>query len=76
MAQKWADICYFEHGGTEGTENTSGFSAVGQNLAIGTSPVNRDGVDATDRWFAEEDYYTLETNYCLPGEMCGHYTQV
>ena len=77
MSQRWADTCVYEHGGLEGPGYTSSFKNVGQNLAYSTDPITgKDGIDATDRWHSEEDFYTLETNYCLPGEMCGHYTQV
>ncbi|QCD80415.1 pathogenesis-related protein 1 [Vigna unguiculata] len=32
--------------------------------------------DAVRVWADEEKYYTYATNSCVPGQMCGHYTQI
>ncbi|KDP43810.1 hypothetical protein JCGZ_23018 [Jatropha curcas] len=32
--------------------------------------------DAVSAWASEEKYYSYETNSCVEGEMCGHYTQI
>ncbi|XP_072035833.1 uncharacterized protein [Amphiura filiformis] len=77
MSQKWADTCVYEHGGTEGTYNTSPYSSVGQNLARGTYPSSKSGVEITNLWHAEEEDFTYDTNTCKPlPKQCGHYTQV
>ena len=35
-----------------------------------------DGADVTDGWGSEKQDYSLPTNSCAPGAVCGHYTQV
>ena len=35
-----------------------------------------DGADVTDGWGGEKQDYSLPTNSCAPGAVCGHYTQV
>ncbi|KAL2635444.1 hypothetical protein R1flu_006923 [Riccia fluitans] len=32
--------------------------------------------DACRFWLNEKAYYNYESNYCRPGKMCGHYTQI
>ena len=32
--------------------------------------------DALTAWYEEKADYTYSTNACVPGRMCGHYTQV
>ena len=32
--------------------------------------------EAVESWVRENQYYNADTNECVPGEMCGHYTQV
>ncbi|XP_072035843.1 cysteine-rich venom protein DIS2-like [Amphiura filiformis] len=77
MAQKWADTCVYEHGGKKGSYNTSPYSYVGQNLAIGTTSSSNSGVYVTDAWHAEEEDFTYDTNTCRPPpKKCGHYTQI
>ena len=76
MSQKWADSCVYEHGGIDGVDNISPYTSIGQNLAVGTRPESKSGVTATDLWHDEEEFYDYNNDYCRPGEMCGHYTQV
>ncbi len=74
MAQEWAENCDFQHGQTE---NISPHRIVGQNLFAGSGDIlYKSGVFATEKWFEEEQWYNYETDSCVPGEMCGHYTQV
>ena len=80
MAQRWADQCEYEYGGTTGSH----WSNVGQNIAFGYRRFeNRDGVVATNIWHAEGADYTYDApcesgkvcGYCTYG-TCGDYTQV
>ncbi|XP_033375807.1 peptidase inhibitor 16 isoform X2 [Parus major] len=31
---------------------------------------------AIEEWYREKKFYNLRTSTCVPGQMCGHYTQV
>ncbi len=74
MAQDWANLCNFEHGGFE--PNISPFDSVGQNLYVASEgSVNADsGVVATEKWHDEEAFYDYHSGSCT--SVCGHYTQV
>lgn len=37
---------------------------------------NATPIDAIDSWANERLNYDLKSNTCLPGKVCGHYTQV
>ena len=74
MAQSWADLCIYEHGGFE--PNLTPFINVGQNLFIGTGAGSDSGLLATELWHDEDQYFSFDTNSCQSGEVCGHYTQV
>lgn len=54
-----------------------GVSWVGENLYI-TSNYQYEGVTkaAIQAWYNEKSDYEYESNTCMPGEVCGHYTQV
>ena len=77
MAQSFADKCYSGHRGTEGSDNTSPYDYVGQNIASGPGREQGyydDGVKVTDAWHSEEKYYTYAWDSC--SGVCAHYTQV
>ena len=65
VAQAYAEVCVFEHSMGE----------YGENLYVNT------GYQATPKevvegWASEVEFYDYDENSCVPGEMCGHYTQV
>ena len=47
----------------------------GENLFIGT-PASYSAADAVNAWAAEREYYSYDTNTCMTGQVCGHYTQL
>ncbi|XP_034682109.1 pathogenesis-related protein PRB1-2-like [Vitis riparia] len=53
----------------------SGAPGYGENLFIGT-PNNYSARDAVNAWAAERPYYNYDTNTCMTGRVCGHYTQL
>ncbi|KAL0559782.1 hypothetical protein IC582_000157 [Cucumis melo] len=46
----------------------------GENIAWGSS--NLAGTVAVRMWVSEKQFYNYDTNSCVRGKMCGHYTQV
>jgi pathogenesis-related protein 1 len=67
-AQAWADQCNYSHSVPVGQ---------GQNLFATTLP-SASGTEAVKAWMGEKADYTYGTTggKCVPGKMCGHYTQV
>ncbi|XP_074269214.1 pathogenesis-related protein PR-1-like [Silene latifolia] len=61
--------CALEHSFPEG-----GFK-LGENIYWGSGALWRPK-DAVDAWASEEKYYDYESNTCVQGQMCGHYTQI
>jgi len=67
-AQEYADILAvsgaFEHSGWGYGENifASSYSSV--------------YLDAINAWYGEKENYNYADNSCIPGEQCGHYTQL
>ncbi|KAL0478682.1 hypothetical protein AKO1_008303 [Acrasis kona] len=49
---------------------------VGENIFASTGDGTLTGVDATNNWGSEKQYYNYTTNTCQSGEQCGHYTQI
>ncbi|XP_075065651.1 glioma pathogenesis-related protein 1 isoform X2 [Mixophyes fleayi] len=74
IAKSWTSKCINDH-------NTDlrkvglhpVFRSVGENLYNGP---DTQMVAITKDWADEVAYYNYDTNECVPGEMCGHYTQV
>ncbi|KAH1117125.1 hypothetical protein GLYMA_17G066100v4 [Glycine max] len=66
--QRKAD-CKLEHSFPE-----DGFK-LGENIYWGSGSAWTPS-DAVRAWADEEKYYTYATNTCVPGQMCGHYTQI
>jgi len=50
----------------------------GENLWSGSGimAMEFDPINAIDKWFIEYEFYEFENQTCVPGELCGHYTQV
>ncbi|WJX26443.1 hypothetical protein P8452_15365 [Trifolium repens] len=46
----------------------------GENIAESSGDMN--GTEAVKLWVDEKPYYDYNSNSCVNGEMCGHYTQV
>ena len=75
MAQKYVDRCNVGHGGTDGSDNLTPHSWVGQNYAAGPGEDWSSGVVITDKWHDEEEFYSYGNGgWC--SSVCGHYTQV
>ena len=45
-------------------------------LLIGFASGSRNVLSATRRWEREQNNYNVYTGACIPGKLCGHYTQV
>lgn len=66
----WATRCVWQHSGTPN---------VGENLYATTQrvhPLLFKPSDSVNSWGEERIYYSYATNSCIPGKVCGHYTQV
>lgn len=74
MAQAWAESCVWQHGQPE-LDTEPPFNAIGQNLfaASGRALNLTRGVQL---WYDEKTDYDYDTQRCVVGRMCGHYTQV
>jgi pathogenesis-related protein 1 len=66
VAQAYAEKCIWAHS----TDNDYGENLYA-NTGSGTTPQ-----DVVEGWVSEDEFYDYESNSCVPGEMCGHYTQV
>ncbi|XP_071624787.1 peptidase inhibitor 16 isoform X2 [Heliangelus exortis] len=66
FAQAYAEKCIWDHNKERGRR--------GENL-FAMAPI-LDLEFAVEDWNAEEKYYNFSTATCVPGQMCGHYTQV
>lgn len=75
VAQAYAETCVFRHNPERSQQAGQLYAYVGENLAITSNP-KKNYTDLINSWFQEREYYDFETNSCLPGQMCGHYTQV
>ena len=78
FAQEYAENCTFLHSRSADRMNlVDGVSWVGENLYI-TSASQYEGVtkDAIEAWHNERSDYNYDSNTCMPGRVCGHYTQV
>ncbi|XP_070573942.1 peptidase inhibitor 15-like [Ptychodera flava] len=76
MAQTWVDYCHWEHGDPDIQHS---YEHTGQNMWVfGPSSLEERPTvsDAVDAWYDERYDYDYETNSCVPGRVCGHYTQV
>lgn len=65
-AQAWANGCSFNH--------NPGRGSLGENIAFSTGTMTPEFT--VQLWASEAQYYTLATNSCVPGQVCGHYTQL
>jgi len=74
MAQTWAEGCVWQHGQPE-LDTEPPFKAVGQNL-FAVSGGALDLTTAVQVWYDEKTDYDYDTQSCVAGRMCGHYTQV
>lgn len=75
IALGWAQECKFEHGNP--ASPTSEYKPMGQNIyALSAYPNKIDYAGITFSWFDEKQFYDYNDMTCVPGEMCGHYTQV
>jgi len=48
----------------------------GENLFAFSLNRKPDLNDIIQKWYDEKQYYTYETQECVDGHMCGHYTQI
>ena len=78
FAQTYADNCIFEHSSSADRMSlVDGVSWIGENLYV-TSIRLYEGVarDAIQAWYNEKSYHDYDSNTCMSGRVCGHYTQV
>ena len=78
FAQTYAEKCVFERSpSVERMNLVNGVSWVGENLYI-TNAGLYEGVarDAIQAWYNEKSDYDYNSSTCMPGRVCGHYTQV
>ncbi|KAF1408639.1 Peptidase inhibitor 16, partial [Spheniscus humboldti] len=66
FAQAYAEKCIWDHNKERGRR--------GENLFAMAPTLDLEF--AVEDWNGEEKYYNLTTSTCVPGQMCGHYTQV
>ncbi|NXS51699.1 PI16 inhibitor, partial [Brachypteracias leptosomus] len=66
FAQAYAEKCIWDHNKERGRR--------GENLFAMAPTLDLEF--AVEDWNAEEKFYNLTTSTCVPGQMCGHYTQV
>lgn len=66
LAQAYAEKCIWDHNKERGRR--------GENLFAMAPTLDLEF--AVEDWNGEEKYYNLTTSTCVPGQMCGHYTQV
>ncbi len=77
-AQKWSETLKGESCKMRHTPNPQ----YGENIyQAWTTAIPEEGLISSPRkavtaWAAEEAFYNYAKNTCLPGEMCGHYTQL
>ncbi|NWV15990.1 PI16 inhibitor, partial [Ptilonorhynchus violaceus] len=66
LAQSYAEKCIWDHNKERGRR--------GENLFAMAPTLELEF--AVEDWNEEEKFYNLTTSTCVPGQMCGHYTQV
>ncbi len=81
LAQDWAHQLVAEQQGLHhrpAAERNQGH--IGENLASRASALPGGAMShphrAVQGWVAEQDFYNYDRNICVPGQMCGHYTQM
>jgi len=76
FAQNYSRQCIYEH---NPKYNTKSFSGIGENLYLSTK-IRSNLFDALNQgiklWFDENKYYNFTAKKCLPGKVCGHYTEM
>lgn len=78
-ARAWARMCVFKHNIylREVKKVHPNFDSVGENLWTGYPPQTFSVGNAMKSWVDKElQHYDYNRHYCIPGKMCGHYTQV
>ncbi|XP_072951953.1 pathogenesis-related protein PR-1 type-like [Typha angustifolia] len=66
-ANQRAGDCALQHSGT---------SLYGENIYMGPAGASWTAANAVDLWVKEKQYYDYNSNSCVEGQMCEHYTQV
>ncbi|NXU93754.1 PI16 inhibitor, partial [Xiphorhynchus elegans] len=66
LAQSYAEKCIWDHNKERGRR--------GENLFAMAPMLELEF--AVEDWNGEEMFYNFTTSTCVPGQMCGHYTQV
>ena len=75
VAQAYANKCIYNHNAQRTREAKGRFSYIGENLYISTG-TQADMTQVVSSWNSENRFYSLRTNSCMAGKVCGHYTQV
>uniref|UniRef100_A0A4W3GGJ6 SCP domain-containing protein n=1 Tax=Callorhinchus milii TaxID=7868 RepID=A0A4W3GGJ6_CALMI len=66
VSKGYAARCIWDHNPKRGKS--------GENLFVSTGTIHAE--TAVIFWYNEISDYTFDTNSCVPGKMCGHYTQM
>lgn len=76
ISEKIVKKCVFKH--SDPSERTlPGYpQGLGENLFVGMAKYHIKPEYITQKWDEERKYYNYQDMTCLPGKMCGHYTQV
>lgn len=82
-AQVWADYlkknnrCKMRHSKRDGRSGENIFWASALAWSDGRKELQQvTAKQVVDRWGSEKANYDYTNNSCMPGKMCGHYTQV
>lgn len=83
-AKLWADTCYWGHWKAQQTKTALGDDyfpppqQMGENLSVWRDPGSTmlAGQYGTKLWLDEEKDFDCQTGQCVPGRMCGHWTQM
>ncbi|XP_033626865.1 multiple epidermal growth factor-like domains protein 6 [Asterias rubens] len=73
MAADYAKECIWGHGNPD---NITPYQHVGQNLAYSRGGAPASPMYLISHWFNEKENYDINTDSCVPGTVCGHYTQI
>lgn len=77
VAKDWASRCAAMHRPGHDRVNRAGFNVIGENIWWSSeSYLRRDLASIVRSLYDEKPFFSYSSNWCQPGQMCGHYTQV
>jgi pathogenesis-related protein 1 len=72
FAQAYASTCPANHNPNRTVEGQT----AGENMAFFSNSALQSPSAVVKLWADEKQYYTVSTNSCASGQVCGHYTQL